>query len=683
VVNPRPVRHAVSALALVCGLVLGAASPASAQQEAVVEQLASVLAAEDARSFQPALFGSALVSPDSVVRRMAALGAGRIGDRRATALVVPLLTDPDSTVRVAAAFALGLLRDPAGARPLVERITGVPALDGPTALEAITALAKIGGREVGGFFEGLLGGSVVPTTPDRRVLANQVVLESWRLGRDAPVVALLPFLEDTAVSIRWRAAYTLGRLQTPAAANRLTVALRDPEPVVRAMAARALTRGYVDSGGLAPRAVAQLLTRAAAEANPQVKINALRSLAGFEDSTLAAEIVPLLDDPLPNVQVQAAMTAGALGGVEAARALARVAAANRPFGVRREALVALARADTAAFTAAAGRWRASAEWRERAAAAEGRAIAGPGARPWFLADRDPRVIAAGLQAWSAEVEGADPALVAAARPLAQHGDAAVRSVAADVLARAAKPEDLTLLQGAYRRTGRDSFPDAALAALGAIQAIGGSSAEARARVTQEFVASAPRPEDYLVRRWAEQNWPELAARWGRATPIATGRSAEDYRDLIRRFVVAPDSAARPKVVIETEQRGEVEVELQGPEAPMTVANFLRLVQRRFFDGNRWHRVVPNFVVQDGDPRGDGFGGPGGAIRDEINRHRYDGSMLGMALSGPDTGSSQWFINLSQQPHLDGTYTIFGRVTAGLGSLTRITQGDLIRTIRMK
>ena len=356
--------------------------------------------------------------------------------------------------------------------------------------------------------------------------------------------------------------------------------------------------------------------------------------------------------------------------------------AGRPFGVRREALVGLARADSAAFEEASARWRTSRDWRERAAAAEGTAIAGPGARPWFLADRDSRVIAAGLQAWSGEVE-ADSALLAAARSLAQHRDAAVRSLAADVLARAAEPDDLSSLIAAYRRTGRDSFPDAALAALGAIQAIGASSPEARARVAQEFVSTAPRPDDYLVRRWAEQSWPELAARWGRAAPVATGRSAQDYRDLVRRFVVAPDSVARPRVVIETDQRGPLEIELLGPEAPMTVANFVRLVQRRFFDGNRWHRVVPNFVVQDGDPRGDGFGGPGGAIRDEINRHRYDGPMLGMALSGPDTGSSQWFINLSQQPHLDGTYTVFGRVTAGLASLARITQGDLIRTIRMK
>jgi cyclophilin family peptidyl-prolyl cis-trans isomerase/HEAT repeat protein len=669
--------------ALLSGLGLaGGVASVPAQQEAVVEQLAPILAAEDSRSFQAARFRSALVAPDSVVRRLAAMAAGRIGDPHATPLLVPLLSDPDSTVRVAAAFAMGLLRDTAGAQPLMDRITGLPALDGPTAQEAITALAKIGGPRVGSFFAGVLGGSVVPSREDRRPLLSQIVLESWRLGPDAPVVALLPFLEDTAATFRWRAAYTLGRIGARAAANRLTVALRDPESIVRAMAARGLTKGYVDSAGLAPKSVAELLARSASDVSVPVRINALRSLATFRDSSLASEIVPLLDDPTANVQVQAAMTAGELGGAEAARGLARIAGGKGPFGVRREALVALGRVDSAAFAGAATKWRASADWRERAAAAEGAAVAGAGARPWFLSDRDPRVVAAGLQAWAGAVEGPDAALIAAARPLLAHADAAVRSAAADAVARAADTDDLTLLTAAFRRTTRDSFPDAALASVGAILAIRRASPEARARVDQEFVPSAPRPEDYVVRRWAEDNWPELALRWGRSSPIVTGRSAQDYRDLIRRYVLAPDSIARPKVTIETDQRGPLEVELLGPEAPMTVANFVRLVERRFFDGNRWHRVVPNFVVQDGDPRGDGFGGPGGAIRDEVNRHRYDGPMVGMALSGPDTGSSQWFINLSPQPHLDGTYTIFGRVTTG-ASLARITQGDLIRTIRLK
>jgi cyclophilin family peptidyl-prolyl cis-trans isomerase/HEAT repeat protein len=624
-----------------------------------------------------------LVAPDSLVRRLAATAAGRIGDARATPLLVPLLADPDSTVRVAAAFALGLLADPAAAQPLMDRITGLPALDEPTTLEAITALGKIGGAKVGNFFGGILGGSIIPSREDKRPLLSQIVLESWRLGSDAPVVTLLPFLEDTAMSFRWRAAFTLGRVRAAPAASRLTVALRDPEWFVRAMAARGLTQPYAVAAGLAPRSVAELLASAASDANAQVRINALRSLAGFKDSSLVTRIVPMLDDPVPGVQIQAAMTAGELGGTEAVGRLARIAAGKGLFGVRRAALVALGSGDSAAFAAASTRWRSSADWRERAAAAEGSAAAGAGSRPWFLDDRDPRVVATGLQAWAGAVQGPDSALVGAARPLVQHADAAVRSVAAEALSRAARPDDLTLLTAAFRRTARDSFPDAALAALGAIQAIRKSSPEARVRVDQEFAASAARPDDYLVRRWAEENWPELAQRWGYSWPIATGRSAQDYRDLIRRFLLAPDSVARPKVVIETDQRGPIEIELSGPEAPMTVANFVRLVERRFFDGNRWHRVVPNFVVQDGDPRGDGYGGPGGAIRDELNRHRYEGAMLGMALSGPDTGSSQWFINLSPQPQLDGTYTIFGRVKAGSTILARITQGDLIRTIRMK
>src|SRR5690606_24822569 len=146
--------------------------------------------------------------------------------------------------------------------------------------------------------------------------------------------------------------------------------------------------------------------------------------------------------------------------------------------------------------------------------------------------------------------------------------------------------------------------------------------------------------------------------WGGVTPIETGRTLEDYRQLAARYLFAPDN---PRVAIEVEGRGRIEVELLPRDAPLTVANFLRLVDRRYFDNVRWHRVVPNFVVQDGDPTGTGSGGPGWSIRDEINRLHYDVPMVGMALSGPDTGGSQWFINLSPQPHLDGGYTIFGRV----------------------
>src|SRR6185295_11809344 len=102
------------------------------------EELAPLLAGEDSREFRPDLFRNALVAPDSVVRRLAVLPAGRIGDFRATPLMLPLLTEADSTVRAAAAFAIGVLRDSAAVQPLTDRLTGLPALDAPTAAEAVT-----------------------------------------------------------------------------------------------------------------------------------------------------------------------------------------------------------------------------------------------------------------------------------------------------------------------------------------------------------------------------------------------------------------------------------------------------------------------------------------------------------------------------------------------------------------
>ena len=86
------------------------------------------------------------------------------------------------------------------------------------------------------------------------------------------------------------------------------------------------------------------------------------------------------------------------------------------------------------------------------------------------------------------------------------------------------------------------------------------------------------------------------------------------------------------------------------------------------------------MIQGGDPRGDGNGGPGYQIRCEINQVPYERGAVGMALSGKDTGSSQWFVTHSRQPHLDGGYTVFGRVIAGMDVVDRIVRGDLIRSI---
>jgi len=651
-------------------------------QEANVEVLATLLAAEDSRQYNEPVFRAALAQPDSSVRSAAALSIGRLRDPRGLPLLVPLLLDPDSTVEANAIFAIGILGDSSGVSRLLDRAHSATPLSNPAAMELITAVARLGGEQAAGFLRSVIQGSGLSPRDDQSYLARRAALEAWRLGPLAPVDALLGLVGDQKEDTRYAAIYSLGRVRAPAAAPRMLDALSDrTAPQVRAAAARTLTRSYADSSGLRPDAVADVLVRATTDPDPGVRIQALRSLASFHPARAIPKILPMLEDPVNNVQVQAAETLGELPGPGALAELGRIAAGTKgSFARRRASLLALARLDSAAFVAVAPRYETSGDWRERAAAADGWSRLASD-RQRFLTDRDPRVVAAALQAWADRVPGPDPDLLAACRKLLASGDAGVRTVAADVLSRAADPADIPILVSAYKNAVADSFPDAALSALGALASIRKASPEAARKVDHEALAAIPTPEDYLIRRWAEENWPGAADAWGGAYPIRTGRTLEDYRDIARRYLVGQLPSRYPKVRMEVDQLGVIELELFGPEAPLTVANFLRLVDRRFFDGLRFHRVVPNFVVQAGDPRGDGYGGPGGAIRDEINRRRYAGYVLGMALSGPDTGASQWFITLGQQPHLDGGYTVFGQVTDGVPVLLRVTQGDQIRSIR--
>jgi cyclophilin family peptidyl-prolyl cis-trans isomerase len=489
-------------------------------------------------------------------------------------------------------------------------------------------------------------------------------------------------VRDDREDIRYGAVYSLGRLKVTRAASQLVDAANDKSAAVRAVIARTLTRAFADSAGLDPGATADLLVRLTRDGDPGVRAHALRALGTYHGARVARKLFPLLDDPIPSIQVQAAMTLGEVGGADAATELTRIAGAGKGnFARRREALLGLARLDSAAFASQVGRWASGPDWRERAAAAEGWAVVKPAAVAPFLEDSDARVIAAALQAWGESVKGADAGFVQACRQLARHRDAAVRSTAADGIARAASPADRATLVHMYQAARRDSFPETGLAALAALLAVARAAPEATPDAEASILAELLPPDDYILRRWAEENWPAAAERWGPAYPIQTGRSLEEYRDVVGALEVGRDSTRYPKVRIDIVDLGVIELELFGPDAPLTVANFLRLVDRRFFDGQRFHRVVPNFVVQAGDPRGDGWGGPGGAIRDEINRRRYGAYYLGMALSGRDTGGSQWFITLSPQPHLDGGYTIFGRVSAGISVLLRVTEGDQMRSIR--
>src|SRR4029453_8697973 len=113
---------------------------------------------------------------------------------------------------------------------------------------------------------------------------------------------------------------------------------------------------------------------------------------------------------------------------------------------------------------------------------------------------------------------------------------------------------------------------------------------------------------------------------------------------------------------------------------LTVMNLVTLAKKGYFDAAPIHRVVPGFVVQDGDPTGTGSGGPGYEIRDELSPLPYRTGTVGMALSGPDTGGSQWFVTQAPQPHLDGGYTVFGQIASGMDVVLLVEQDDRIRSL---
>jgi cyclophilin family peptidyl-prolyl cis-trans isomerase/HEAT repeat protein len=642
----------------------------------VVGQLAAILALADARRFDAVPLREALASPIPSVRRQGALAAGRIGDPAALDLLLIAFRDSAAEVRAAAAFAMGLLKD---ARALSTLLEAARSGDqGIAAVEAVTAIAKIGGVDAGrALAEVIATGS--PGSAVSPVVA-QALLEAWRLGARAPVAQLVAFADAAEFATRWRALYSLARLRTPAAAAPLVRALGDREAQIRTVAARGVSKALLDTARVDARGAIDGLRPLLEDRDAHVRINALRAIGSFRDSALAVLVVPLVSDRDIGVAVQAETTLGVLRGATAIAAL-RPRLANSVFAVKRQAIIALGQADSAAGVTAAGSVSGDADWRWRSVAAE--AFGAARARDRLeaqLGDPDGRVVAQALQALQRIVPAADTALHARARSLIGHPDPAVRSVAAELLGRTPDVADVDLLVAAYQRAEGDPFNDARLSAVGALGAIGAASPTGRLRVATKFISALQRPEDYLVRRLAADTMPDTRDSWGPAGPITTGRTLADYRDVVRRWLSPALMGTNPHVILETD-RGTLDIELLPSEAPLTVAAIMDLVDRRFFDGTRWHRVVPNFVVQDGDPRGDGWGGPGFVLRDEINQLRYEAGSVGMALSGPDTGGSQYFITHSAQPHLDGIYTIFGRVTgAGLGLLDAIGQGDRIRSI---
>jgi cyclophilin family peptidyl-prolyl cis-trans isomerase len=247
----------------------------------------------------------------------------------------------------------------------------------------------------------------------------------------------------------------------------------------------------------------------------------------------------------------------------------------------------------------------------------------------------------------------------------------VRAAAARGLATIKSPNAVPALTAAIQTAQGDGLYVARTAALDALTALDPAAAKVA-------LTTALTDRDWAVRMRAAEDLRKLDA----AVDVSSMRPAPapivPELAAVEAFV-APQYS--PQAYIET-SKGTIQFELAVLDAPRTVANFISLVRKNYFRGVQLHRVVPDFVVQDGDPRGDGEGGPGYTIRDEINQRPYLRGTVGMALDWADTGGSQFFITHSPQPHLDGRYTVFGQVVSGMDVVDRLQQWDTINTIRV-
>jgi peptidyl-prolyl cis-trans isomerase B (cyclophilin B) len=191
----------------------------------------------------------------------------------------------------------------------------------------------------------------------------------------------------------------------------------------------------------------------------------------------------------------------------------------------------------------------------------------------------------------------------------------------------------------------------------------------------ELVLEGLKDPEYIIRRQANDLYREKFGhdRSNMVIPAETRITETQLRK------VMADTSGHPIALIQT-NRGEIKFELYQDVAPLTVLNFIDLARSGFYDGLTFHRVVPNFVVQGGCPRGDGWGGPAYYIRCEYSDLPFERGTVGIATSGHDTGGSQFFICHSPQPHLDARYTVFGQVVSGMDVVDQLVIGDVIQKI---
>jgi cyclophilin family peptidyl-prolyl cis-trans isomerase/HEAT repeat protein len=611
------------------------------------------------------------------VRRRAALAAGRAGLPEAVAPLSKLLADIDPEVRQMAAFALGMIGD-ASARPGLQAVLNDanPIVHG----RAAEALGLIGDRSDAPAVSAMVqahvkAGVLASLGPDDLDYPGTPAIEAARLGLYALVrLGSFEALRAAAldangqpVSHWWPIAYALQRLGDPQSAPALLTLLRTEGRMTAAFAARGL-------GVMKAASASDALMRIVEErrAHPAVVTQAIRALGSIGEAKAAASLIAVVTDAKADrmLRLEALTAAGAMRSSAAVDVLLDLLS-ERWVPLRAAAMRALAQVSPDTFVTALSGLDPDREWIVRAAqaAALGTLPAEQGVPRLItmLSDRDQRVIPAVLNALvAAKASGLEKILI---EHLAAD-DFVVRATAATALGQIKAASAEGALAQACRAWQRDTTYVARAAAIAALAQLGAAAVP----VLEEALEDgewAVRVRAFDLLRDLGRPADPMAIR-----PAPAGRALSDTE---WQWVLTP--AFSPHAFIDTD-RGTIEVELAVIDAPLTVSNFMELARRGFFNGIAIHRVVPDFVVQDGDPRGDGEGGPNHTIRDEINQRPYLRGTVGMALDWRDTGGSQFFITHSPQPHLDARYTVFGHVVNGMDVVDRIEPWDVIRRVRV-
>jgi len=607
---------------------------------------ATLLEALDRGEVPDALWGGLLrdPNPDSRIRAVAVL-ASTAAPSQLLRLTM-LARDRDPRVREQVMLAAGRMGAPAA--ELVRS-----ALHDPSPV--VRRAAVWAGAEVGApCADAVL--SAVGAERDPEVL-EMALANLWRLpeGRWEGLAGSYAAHPDPL--LRRAAAYGLSRGRSPQRLPPLRRLVGDPEPVIRLTALRGLGGAPPDPSDI------ERLAAALDDADWRVRMASCMVLAatpaGLPDA-VTVRLAELAAAPRAQLAVAAIRALGASPARGGDAVLSTLAKRSEPWPAA-EALAALSRHGVATARELANAWAASREgWRRRAAAraavleTEGREAALTRA----LADPDPGVRLAGLDALPAEA-AVDRALV---EQLARDPDPAVRATLVARLAGAGalKPERLFALAGSWRD---DAAGDARAAALLGAWKLGDAREKAKA-----LTAALDDPDRAVAAQVVAAV--RAAGETAELPPRAAPHDPAWYRELVR-------WSQREHWLDVVTARGTVRLRLESARTPLTARAIWDLAGKGFYDGLTFHRVVPNFVVQGGDPRGDGWGGPGFTLVDEPSLAPFDSWRVGIATSGPATGGCQLFATLTPADHLTGHYTNVAEVTLGRDVLERIEVGDRI------